>query len=60
MTNALPAALTYSTLGALPANPAQGGWDQGGVKATAMVIVPTATTHQQTANITPTGTQQTL
>lgn len=56
----LPAALTRSTSRTLPASPAQGGGDQRGVQAAAVVMVTTATTHQQTADITATRTQHTL
>lgn len=56
----LPAALTHSTLRTLPASPAQGGGGHRGVQAAAMVTATTATTHQQTADITATRTQHTL
>ncbi len=52
----LPAALTHPTLRTLPASSAQGGGDQRGVQAAAVVTVATATTHQQTANVINTRT----
>lgn len=45
------AALAHSTLWTLPAGAAQGGGDNRGVQAAAMVTVTTATTHQQVADI---------
>ena len=56
----LPAVLTHSTLRTMPAGPTQGGGDQRGIQAAAMVTVTTAATHQQTADITGTQTQHTL
>lgn len=55
----LPAALTHPTLRTLPAGPAQGGGRKRRVQAAAMVTVTTATTRQQTVDVTATRTQRT-